>query len=161
MAFKQMMIAGAALALAAACNPQSNVDYGSKQTIGTIAGGAAGAILGSNIGDGRGRTAAIAIGTLLGAGLGNQIGESLDRADLAYIGQTNQRALETAQPGQTLPWSNPQSGNSGAITPSNYYQTSSGQYCREFTQTITVGGRQERGHGTACRQADGSWEIVS
>ena len=33
------------------------------------------------------------------------------------------------------------------------------QPCREFTTTINIGGQQQQGVGTACRQADGSWLI--
>jgi len=33
--------------------------------------------------------------------------------------------------------------------------------CREYQQTITVGGRTERAYGTACKQADGSWKIIN
>lgn len=33
------------------------------------------------------------------------------------------------------------------------------EYCREFTETIVVGGRKEQGYGTACLQADGAWQI--
>lgn len=131
-----------------------------KADVGTIAGAVAGGVVGHNIGGGRGQVAATIAGTLLGAALGNSIGSSLDRADMAYYNQTSQRALETAQPGQTLPWSNPETGNSGTVTPSNYYQDDSGQYCREYTQTIKVGGKTERGYGTACRQPDGTWQIV-
>ncbi len=132
----------------------------SKQSIGTLAGAAGGAVLGSQIGGGRGQLAAVAIGTLLGAGIGSEIGSSLDKADIAYANQTTQRALETSQPGQSLPWNNPQTGVSGTVTPSNYYQTAGGQYCREYTQTINVGGRTEEGVGRACRQPDGSWRMV-
>jgi hypothetical protein len=32
--------------------------------------------------------------------------------------------------------------------------------CREFQQTITVGGQTQEAYGTACRQSDGSWKIV-
>lgn len=35
------------------------------------------------------------------------------------------------------------------------------EYCREFTQTIRVGNQKQEGVGTACLQADGSWQIVS
>lgn len=131
-----------------------------KADVGTLAGAGLGAWAGSNVGSGSGRTAAIAVGTLMGAGIGREIGASLDRADMAYFNNTQQRALETAQPGQTLPWTNQQSGNSGTFTPSNYYQTANGSYCREFQQTITVGGKTEKGFGTACRQQDGTWQIV-
>ena len=39
--------------------------------------------------------------------------------------------------------------------------TSQAPYCREFTQTFTIGGQTQTGVGTACLQADGSWEIPS
>jgi surface antigen len=132
----------------------------SKSMVGGLAGAVGGAAVGSNIGKGRGNIAAIAIGTLLGAGLGSEIGSSLDRADMSYYNRTSQMALETGQPGQPLPWNNPQSGNSGTITPSNYYQAQNGQYCREYSQNINVGGRASQAFGRACRQPDGSWQIV-
>ncbi len=131
-----------------------------KQDVGTLAGAIGGGIIGSNIGKGDGKIAGTIAGTLLGAALGSSLGASLDKADMQVYNQTSQRALETAQPGQSLPWKNPQTGNSGTITPSNYYQNSSGQYCREYTQTIVIGGKREQGHGTACRQPDGSWQII-
>ncbi len=130
-----------------------------KQDAGTILGGVGGALLGSQFGKGKGQLVSVAAGTLLGAALGNSVGASLDRADMTYYNRTSQRALETMQPGQTLPWSNPQSGNSGTITPSRYYETAGGQYCREYTQTIKVGGKVHEGVGTACRNPDGSWQI--
>jgi surface antigen len=138
--------------------PMNNM--GNKETVGTLLGGAGGAWLGSTIGKGDGRLVAVAAGTLLGAALGNSVGSSLDKADMQYYSQTSQRALETAPAGQTLPWQNPQSGNSGSITPSNYYQTADGGYCREYTQTINVGGKSQKGYGRACRQPDGTWQIV-
>lgn len=131
-----------------------------KQDVGTVLGGVAGGVAGYQFGGGAGKAAATIGGSLLGAYLGREIGASLDRADLAYYNQTSQKAMETAQAGQSLPWKNPETGNSGTITPSNYYQTASGQYCREYQQTITVGGKSQQGHGTACRQPDGSWQIV-
>ncbi len=160
--FKHAILALSVVSLLAACqNQQGQPDqYLNKTNAGTLAGAALGGIAGSNVGKGRGKTAATIVGALLGAGLGNSVGSSLDKADMSYATNTSQSALETAQPGQSLPWRNPNSGNSGSITPSNYYQTASGEYCREFNQTINVGGRSERGYGTACRQADGSWKIV-
>lgn len=47
------------------------------------------------------------------------------------------------------------------VTPIRTTQQAGGQYCREYQQTVTVGGRTERAHGIACRQPDGSWKIVS
>jgi surface antigen len=131
-----------------------------KQDSGTVGGAIGGGIIGSNIGKGKGATAATIAGALIGGAIGNNIGASLDNADRAAYYSASQQALETAQPGQALPWQNPQSGNSGTITPSNYYQNANGQYCREYTQTINVGGQREEGYGKACRQQDGSWKIV-
>lgn len=155
------------VSLLAACaqggQPGSGVMNGgsvNKQDIGTIAGAIGGGVIGHNIGKGKGQTAATIAGTLLGAAVGSSIGSSLDKADMAAYNSTSQRALETAPAGQTLPWRNPQTGNSGTVTPAAPYQTSSGQYCREYTQTIVVGGKRQEGHGTACREPDGTWKIV-
>lgn len=131
-----------------------------KQDIGTVVGAVGGGVIGSNVGKGKGAIAATIAGTLLGAAVGSSIGSSLDKADMAAYHETSQRALETAQPGQALPWRNTQSGNYGSVTPSNYYQNADGQYCREYTQTIVVGGKKEEGFGRACRQPDGSWKIA-
>ncbi|HXQ49893.1 MAG TPA: hypothetical protein VN802_02260 [Stellaceae bacterium] len=35
------------------------------------------------------------------------------------------------------------------------------QTCREFQQTITVGGQPQEAHGTTCQQPDGSWKVVT
>ena len=52
------------------------------------------------------------------------------------------------------------SGHSGSVTPIRTYQ-SAGTYCREYQQTVIIGGKQEQSYGTACRQPDGSWKVVS
>ncbi len=131
-----------------------------KADVGTIAGAIGGGVIGHNIGGGSGKTVATIAGTLLGAAIGNSIGTSLDNADMAAYNDASHRALENAPAGQALPWKNPESGNYGTITPSNYYTNDSGQYCREYNQTITIGGKKQSGHGTACRQPDGTWKIV-
>ena len=161
MKFNSIIGAVSAVALLAACQPGQQPGPITKSDIGTVAGAALGGWAGHNIGGGSGQVIATIGGTLLGGYLGREIGGSLDKADMAYYNRASQRALETGQPGETLPWSNPNSNVGGTITPSSYYQTETGQYCREYTQTIKVGGRTEQGHGTACRQPDGTWQIVS
>lgn len=168
---KQTTAILAALAMLAACSQDTayNASRGgvtegaglSKADMGTAIGAIGGGVAGYQFGGGKGKALATVAGTLLGGALGRSLGGSLDRADMSYYNQASQRALETGQPGQPLPWSNPQSGASGSVTPQNYYQNSAGQYCREYSQQITVGGRTENGFGTACRQPDGSWQIVS
>jgi surface antigen len=168
MKFTNMIAGISALTLLAACTqpngaPNSGVMNGggfNKSDVGTLAGAIGGGVIGHNIGKGSGQTVATIAGTLIGAGIGRSVGQSLDNADLAAYNAASQRAMETGQPGQTLPWKNTQSGNYGTITPAAYYQNSSGQYCREYNQTITVGGQRQSGHGTACREPDGTWRIV-
>ena len=146
----------AALALAA-CSQRP----GQKETVGTIIGAAAGGLAGAQFGKGRGKLVTTTIGTLLGTLAGNEVGKSLDRADRLAVKRTTQESLESAPVGKTTTWKNPDTGNEGTVTPEKTYQRDDGTYCREFTQTIKVGGRTEEGYGTACRQPDGTWKIVS
>jgi surface antigen len=95
-------------------------------------------------------------GSLIGA----QFGTSLDRADQTELRNATLNALENSLPNQVLPWRNPGSGNYGTVTPGPVQQVASGQYCREFQQTVIVGGREQQGHGRACRQPDGSWKTA-
>ena len=134
---------------------------GEKQTIGTLAGAALGGLAGAQIGGGRGQLAATAVGALLGAWAGSEVGKSLDKADKLYMKQTSQQALEKNKVGQASTWSNPDSGHSGTVTPTRSYQTAQGDNCREYQQTVTIDGKSERAHGTACRQPDGTWKIVN
>jgi surface antigen len=133
---------------------------GTKQTLGGLGGAVAGGVLGSQIGGGSGRLIATGAGALLGAFLGSEIGASLDRADQTYANQTAQRTFETVPTGQSATWRNPDSGNYGTIVPTRTYQQG-GNYCRDFTHTIYVDGRAETAKGTACRQGDGTWQIIS
>jgi surface antigen len=136
-------------------------DAGQKQTGGTLIGAGLGALAGSQIGSGGGKLAAVAIGTLAGAFLGSEVGKSLDRADRQAMAQTSQSALETNRTHETSTWRNPDSGHSGTITPVKTYETPQGTNCREYQQTVTIGGKTETAYGTACRQPDGTWKIVN
>ena len=151
------MIALAGTLALAGCN---TTNTGPKEGIGTLGGAVLGGLAGSNIGGGKGQLWATGAGALLGAYLGGNIGRSLDRADRQYMGAAEDQA-QTAPIGETISWNNPESGNYGTITPVRDGTTSDGEYCREFQQTIYVGGQQETGYGTACRQPDGTWRIVN
>jgi len=94
-------------------------EQGNKETLGTVIGGVAGALLGSRVGSGKGQLAAVAIGALAGAWIGNTIGSSLDEADQAAVKDESAKALETAQDGQTIAWNNPDSGAKAEITSKN------------------------------------------
>jgi len=133
-----------------------------KEESGTLIGAVAGGLLGNSVGgSGGGKFAAVAVGTIAGAYIGSEIGKSLDKADRAAAQQTTQNALETSPSGRTSNWHNPDSGNKGSVTPQPSYQNQAGEYCREYQQTVTVGGKTETAYGTACRQPDGTWKIVN
>lgn len=135
-------------------------DYGTKQTVGGLGGAALGGLLGSQFGSGTGQLAATAAGVVLGGLVGSEIGRSLDDVDRLQAEQAQVQA--TAAPiGQTIVWNNPDSGNSGTITPVRDGTSAGGQYCREFQQTVTIGGRTQQTFGTACREADGTWRVIN
>ncbi len=150
-------IATAAAVLLSGC--MQNV--GTKEGVGTLAGAALGGWAGSQIGSGEGRGIAIATGVVLGGLFGNQIGKGLDKVDRQEAGRASYRAFEYNRSGQASSWSNPDSGNSGSFVPRPAYQGSNGQYCREYSSTINVAGDRQTAVGTACRQSDGTWKIVS
>lgn len=130
-----------------------------KTTAGGLIGAGTGAFIGSRIGGGSGKLAATAGGALLGAFIGSQAGASLDRADRVYAERAYSRA-QTAPIGEQITWSNPETGHRGYVTPTREGRAASGEYCREFQQSIVVGGRTEQGYGIACQQPDGSWRIA-
>lgn len=156
MTFPKPFIAIALCVLLASCGQGRE-----KETVGTIAGAGLGALLGSQLGSGKGKIAAIAMGTIAGAWAGSEIGKSLDKADKEYAQRTAQDALEYNKVKQASTWRNPDSGNSGTVTPISTYRSSEGTDCREFETSIYVNGKQEKGTGKACRQADGTWKIAS
>jgi surface antigen len=153
----KIVLAVVAIALGVSACAQ-NGQYGNKQVFGGLGGAALGGWAGSTIGHGSGRLAATAAGVLIGALVGSEIGRTMDEADKQKAHQAYTQAT-SAPVGQTITWNNPNTGNSGTVTPTRDGTSSSGEYCREFQQEVTVGGKQEQAYGTACRKPDGSWEI--
>ena len=87
--------------------------------------------------------------------------QSLNDADKAFVAEKFSQAMETALAGQTLSWTTPSGDYQVQVTPTHMYQKADETYCREFTQAI--GESKEAPtttHGTACRQSDGTWQIV-
>ena len=102
---------------------------------------------------------ATAAGTFIGALIGHEIGRSMDEVDR----EKARRAYATASHaplGHTIAWNNPRTGNRGTVTALREGTTNYGRTCREFRQTVFIGGRQQTATGTACRQPDGSWQLA-
>lgn len=136
-------------------------DQGQKQTVGTLLGAGAGALLGSQLGGGKGQLLAVAVGALGGALLGSELGRSLDDNDKMRAAKTQQVALESNRSGQASNWVNPDSGHSGRVVPQQAYTRASGETCRNYEHTVTIEGRSEVITGTACRQPDGTWRAIN
>ena len=126
--------------------------------IGGLGGAAAGGLIAAAV---HANPAGIAAGVILGGLTGGLIGHLVDNKDKEIAAKTTHQALETAPSGKAVPWQNPDNGHAGTVTPLRTYQTGTGQYCREYTQTVTIDNRPQQSYGTACRQPDGSWKIVS
>ena len=140
-----------AAALVAGC--QSG---GTGQTIGTVGGAVAGGLVGAQFGGGSGQLVATGVGTLLGAWAGNQLGQQFDRQDHQNSGVAGQQAFAS---GETQTWAGPNAH--GAVTPTGQTFFQNGRECRNFTQTVFAQGQSQDVSGVACRNPDGTWQVVN
>src|SRR2546427_5591558 len=126
-----------------------------KAAIGGLGGAAFGGLIAAAAGGGG---AAIAGAVIGGALLGGLAGNALDQRGKPLAAQAQQRALESGPTGKARPWTNPDTGHSGTVTPTRTYHSGNG-YCREVQNDVIIGGQSGKAYGTACRQPDGSWKI--
>jgi surface antigen len=145
-----------AFVLSSCASMQQTYGENPKAMLGGLLGAGAGAGIAALAGGSPGAIVGAAIG---GALIGGFVGHKMDNNDKQKATQAAQQAFEQNQAGQTTAWNNPDSGNSGSITPTKTYQLANGQYCRQYQQTIVIGGEQHQTYGTACRQADGTWQV--
>ena len=82
---------------------------------------------------------------------------TLIRADYALSQAARDRALETQISGETISWTNPDSGSSGQVTPLRTFKTSEGQWCREYLQQAALVTEDALRKAVACRETDGRW----
>ena len=154
------VVAISSLALSACSTQQAyKAEPGPKEQSGALIGAVAGGILGNQVGGGKGKVAATATGFILGAMIGSSVGQQLDELDRLKHQSAGQQAFERGRTNVPVAWNNPDSGNYGAITPTKTYQKQ-GRYCREYQQTITIGGEKKSAYGTACRMPDGTWQTI-
>ena len=129
---------------------------GPKTQLGAAGGAATGGLLAAVAGAG---PLGLAAGVVLGGLAGGAAGNYLDNKDQELALKAQQRSMSGNKSGQAAEWSNPDSGNSGAYTPTNTYTTKDGKICRDFQQTITIDGKPETAIGTACKMTDGTWRV--
>ena len=85
---------------------------------------------------------------------------------LNQLNEHQQRRHEQAQitattspVGRTIQWQD--GAASGSVETTREGTTTSGRYCREFQQMVTVNETTETAVGTACKLPDGTWEVIS
>jgi len=130
-----------------------------QETAGAIVGGIIGGVLGHQFGEGRGNTAMTVLGATAGALIGGRLAR--DRAVSRYEQEAAYMALEGTPSGASVPWHDPDGYSAGYYQPQRTWRSESGSYCREYQQTVVIGGREQQAYGTACRQPDGSWRVLS
>jgi hypothetical protein len=92
--------------------------------------------------------------TAITVALLNTLNESQQRA------HENAQILATTAPiGQQITWADQNA--QGYVVATRDGTSTAGRYCREFQQTVMIGGRTEQAYGTACQQPDGSWQVTS
>ncbi len=147
-----------ALPLLSCATAKQTYEDNPKAVLGAVLGAAAGAGIAAAAG---GNPAAVVAAGVGGGLLGGYIGKKLDDRDKRMAAEAAHRAFENGRTGEAVAWQNPDSGNSGSITPTQTYQIANGQYCRRYTQEIMVDGERHETHGTACREPDGTWKVQS
>lgn len=120
-----------------------------KSGTGTAVGAGAGGALGYAVGGSTGLLIGGAIGGILGYTAGKAMEEE-DRRQAAYALERN----------RAMSWQNRDTGYQYRLEPTNtrYEQ---GRECRDFRLLAEVDGNPDQVNGTACRQPDGSWQMLS
>ncbi len=91
-------------------------------------------------------------GGLIGGELGSRLPERERRKAL----EAEYRALEYTPARMPVTWNTEDGRLSGSVVAAQPYRVGS-QDCRQYSHTITDGGRESEARGTACRNPDGSW----
>ena len=152
-----LMLAGL---LASGCS-RSGYVYGQPESPAVLTRPIQGGLIGAEFGGRYGTLPAAAPQrTLLGAMLPGNPGRGLGRQDQLFAEEAAKQAHEAAI-GQTIIWSNPQTGHSGSITPIREGASTIGSICRQYHQLANIDGQIEEGYGTACQQQDGNWQVTN
>lgn len=133
---------------------------GEKEAVATLVGTVGGGVIGAQFGTGTGQWVGAGLGGITGGLAGNAIGRYIDEFDNRRANQAFQRASQVPV-GEVVYWNNTRTGNWGCYKPLREGHSSvQGLYCREYETTAVIQGRKQRIYGTACRQPNGTWELM-
>ncbi len=137
---------------------EEKTGYGTQTQLATVGGAVGGGLIALAAGA---SSPWIFLSTVLGGVVGGVTSEWLGDDDMQKNAEAGLDALDNKAEGGQTEWRNPASGNRGTTTIDESYVTAEGVPCKRFTQTITADGKTHSTAGTACRQGDGTWEIVA
>lgn len=124
-----------------------------KGQTGALGGAAGGALIGQIIGH---NTEATLIGAAVGGLVGYIVGNEMDKYDRKELNHVYERGASN----QTTSWVNPDNGNQYSVTPQPAYTNpSTSLVCRKAEIIAVIDGKQERTYSTACRDANGQWQL--
>jgi surface antigen len=86
---------------------------------------------------------------------------AVSESDLAYARAAAADAIARGVKDTSTPWSNPNNGAGGNITPLGMSYSQGDLLCRGFLASYTRGSAQAWLQGEACRTASGKWEVKS
>ena len=142
-----------AIVLASGCAGQQGP--GAAELLGTVGGAVLGGVVGNKIGDGSGQKIATVIAAMAGGLAGNWIGRNVDENVRRTASAAEREALER---GESVHWTH--GADSGRVEiVGTRPDTATGETCREFHHTVSIGGREQQAYGLACRDAAGDWRV--
>jgi surface antigen len=95
----------------------------------------------------------------LGGGLVGTTQAELSGPERGQALEAEYKALEYAQAGQAQMWGDV-AGRHGEVRAATPYRVGS-QDCRQYTHTLVLTGPPQVLRGTACRNSDGSWTLLT
>jgi surface antigen len=116
-----------------------------------------GTLVGSEVASGQGEPA---VGAIEGITIGAELGRSLAESDRPLALKAEYETLEYGRAGAPGKWENPETGNSGQVVAGAAYEVNRLD-CREYTHTVSIGGRTRVSQGIACRQPGGTWRMLN
>lgn len=153
-----ILAAGMAGLLLQGCTGIGTISREDKLAQGAIAGAIVGGALGYEvIGSGSGQLVGLVVGAAAGSGAGYVLADRLTQLDLRSMNKSTYEGLTSRPTGETVAWDNPDSGNSGEITPLRTFLSNDGKLCRDYRRTVNIAGEIQHTTHTACRNGRGDW----
>ncbi len=101
-----------------------------------------------------------AMATMLGGLAAGPAGAALGDTERKTALEAEYRALEFSSTGQPVTWRSADGGHAGQVMAGAPYRVGS-QDCRQYSHTVSTRAGTETARGTACRNADGSWSLLT